>query len=131
MRSFKIAMAAFIAFLGFSYLIVSGFKESGIYYMKVGELLSSPQPQSKRVKVEGDVVRGSIKRGSELEFEITDGEKELKVIYSGVEVPPTFREGIPVVVEGKYKPERELFVAAKIITKCPSKYESREVEDDR
>jgi len=131
MRKVKIAIAALIALLAFSYLIVRGFKESGLYYMKVGELLSSPQVQLKGIRVEGEVVPKSIKRGSELEFEITDGENKLRVIYSGLEIPPAFKEGVPVVVEGIYKPEQKLFEAAKLITKCPSKYEVREGEDDR
>lgn len=130
MRKMKLVIALLIALSGFSYLLVNGFKESGIYYMKVGELLDSPEVQSKKIKLEGDVVDESIRKDSPqlkeaIEFEITDGENKLKVIYSGVSMPPAFKEGIPVVVEGRYKSEQKLFEASKLITKCPSKYEAK------
>lgn len=131
MRKMKIFIASLIAISGFSYLLISGFKESGIYYMKVGEVLNSPQVKSKKIKVEGDVVDGSIRKGKAIKFEITDGENKLKVVYSGVETPPRFKAGIPVILEGKYESEQKLFEAVKIITKCPSKYEAKEVKSDR
>ena len=131
MRRFKIAIAALIAFLGFSYLIISSFRESSVYYMKVGELLSSSQPPTGRVKVEGDVVQGSLRKGDMIEFEITDGRNRIRVVYGGEEIPPTFREGAPVIVEGRYWPEGKFFEAKRIITKCPSKYEAKGEKDDR
>lgn len=83
MRKLKIAIASLIALSGFSYLIISGFNESGVYYMKVRELLDSSHA-GKKVKVEGDVAAGSIKKDShQLEFEITDGRNKLRVSYSG------------------------------------------------
>lgn len=124
-RRMKLLAASFIALSGLSYLIISGLKESGIYYMKVGELLRSSQALSKRVKVEGEVVRGSLKKGLITEFEITDGQNRIRVVYSGEGVPPTFKEGAPVVVEGRYNPEGKFFEAERIITKCPSKYEAK------
>ena len=130
-RRVKVLAASFIALSGLSYLIVSGLKESGIYYMKVGELLRSPQVYSKRIKVEGKVVQGSLKREKMVEFEITDGRNRIRVVYGGEEIPPTFREGAPVVVEGRYRPEGKFFEAKRIITKCPSKYEAKGEKDDR
>ena len=120
MKKVRFAVLGLVALSGFSYLIVSGLKGSSTYYLRVGELKASPRPE--RVRVEGDVVRGSIRKGRELEFEVTDGEDKLKVIYKGV-VPPSFKEGVPVVVEGRYRPEGT-FYAERIITKCPSKYEA-------
>jgi len=99
--------------------------------MKVGELLRSPQVYSKRIKVEGKVVQGSLKREKMVEFEITDGRNRIRVVYGGEEIPPTFREGAPVIVEGRYWPEGKFFEAKRIITKCPSKYEAKGEKDDR
>lgn len=123
MKGAKLLAAGIVALMGFSYLIITGLRESSSYYMRVGELLSSPA--SGRVKVEGEVVEGSVSRGERLRFEITDGERRLMVIYGGAEVPPNFREGRPVVVEGRYEPGRGIFVADRIMTKCPSKYEGK------
>ncbi|HID56066.1 TPA: cytochrome c maturation protein CcmE [Candidatus Poribacteria bacterium] len=131
-RRMKVLTASFIALSGLSYLIVSGLKESGIYYMKVGELVRSPPDSSKRVKVEGDILQGSLKKGEVIQFEITDGQGRIKVFYSGKAIPPNFREGTPVVVEGRYNPKDNSFQAERIITKCPSKYEAKgEKDDDR
>ena len=46
----------------------------------------------------------------------------LPVTYQGT-VPDAFKEGIEVVVEGKYN--NGTFWASNILTKCPSKYESK------
>ena len=124
MRKLKTALAALVALSGFSYLVVSGFKETKIYWAEVGELLSSPELQGRRVRVGGEVVPGSVWKGGTLEFEVTDGERQLRVEYCGP-VPPLFGEGRPVVVEGRYRPEQGVFRADRLMTRCPSKYEAK------
>ena len=126
MRKAKLAIALIIALSGFSYLLITGLKESGVYYVRVGEFLNSPHLRAKRVRVEGRVVEGSVRRGAKLEFEITDGEGRLRVIYTAGGIPPAFGEGAPVVVEGRYNAELGLFEAVRLITKCPSKYEAED-----
>ncbi len=123
MRKLRLAVAAAVAISGISYLVIGGLKEAGIYWVDVGELLSSPELKGKRVRVEGEVVPGSVRKGEKLEFEITDGEKSLPVVYGGP-VPSLFREGRPVVVEGRYVPKQGVFRADMLLTKCPSKYEA-------
>jgi hypothetical protein len=46
-----------------------------------------------------------------------------RVIYEGPELPEGFKEGCHTTLEGRYDPKREAFVAVKMTTQCPSKYE--------
>jgi len=124
MRRSKAIAAAAVALMGFSCLILTVLKETSLRYMRVGELLNHPSI-SGRVRVEGDVVEGSVERNGRFAFEITDGRSKLKVIYEGKEIPPNFREGRSVVVEGRYNPEEMIFEAERIMTRCPSRYEGR------
>lgn len=80
--------------------------------------------------VTGTVATGSVSRGDDLRFEITDrdGGESVPVVYNGI-VPDPFREGREVIVTGSL--ESGTLVANKdsLITKCPSKFKE-EYEDD-
>jgi cytochrome c-type biogenesis protein CcmE len=41
-------------------------------------------------------------------------------------VPDTFKDGSPVVLEGRYSADERGFVAEAIMAKCPSKYEGQD-----
>lgn len=95
------------------------------YYKTVTELRNDNSLVGVSVRVGGKVVKNSWKRDvAGHHFRITDQASEIKVNYSGV-MPQTFGESVQVVVEGNYKPNYELD-AQKIITKCPTKYESKQ-----
>ncbi len=56
-------------------------------------------------------------------FYITDGNgEEMKVIYKGT-IPNNFESATSVVITGKYN--KDYFHATDILTKCPSKYETK------
>ena len=105
-------------------------KNTGVYYLTVSELMSGEELRDTRIRVNGQVIDGSIKwylknlaSGPErvYEFTITDGEKNLVVNYEE-SLPDTFGPGIEVVAEGIYSKDG-IFKAEKVIAKCPSKYE--------
>lgn len=77
--------------------------------------------QNQQIQVIGEVVNGSIRTSSNLNFQITDGESTLNVVYSGAP-PQNFMEGIDVVVIGRMSSE-STFNANQVLTKCPSKYQ--------
>lgn len=114
---------AVAAVLGLSYLVLMGLREAKVYYLRVEELLSSPELWGRRVRVEGKVVPGSVKRGKKLEFQIAGGGRRVRVIHTGP-VPSLFGEGKRVLVEGIYSREGEVFLSGKMLTRCPSKYEA-------
>jgi len=60
----------------------------------------------------------------ELSFTITEGGKNMEVVYRGAR-PSGFKAGSSILVEGKYSPEG-IFRASQLIMKCPSKYELEE-----
>ncbi|RKY64712.1 MAG: cytochrome c maturation protein CcmE [Candidatus Latescibacterota bacterium] len=123
MKKLKFVLAFAAAALGLSYLILMGLRGAKVYYLRVEELLSSPELWGKRVRVEGEVVPGSVKRGKNLEFQMAGGGRRVRVIHTGP-VPPLFGEGKHVVVEGTYSRKEKAFLSGKILTKCPSKYEA-------
>ncbi|HIE04137.1 MAG TPA: cytochrome c maturation protein CcmE [Candidatus Latescibacteria bacterium] len=123
MEKLKLVLAVAAAAFGLSYFILMGLKEAKVYYLRVEELLSSPELWGKRVRVEGEVVPGSVKKGKKLEFQMAGGGGRIQVIHTGP-VPPLFGEGKHVVVEGTYDQKEEAFLSEGMLTKCPSKYEA-------
>ena len=60
-------------------------------------------------------------------FVMVDENKKEQVVYYNEPMPPDFMRSEQVVVIGGYK-DQELFVADKILLKCPSKYQETTVE---
>lgn len=58
---------------------------------------------------------------------VDDKGTEMKVVYDGV-IPNNFESATSVVVTGKYSDG--YFHAKEILTKCPSKYEERKIEQN-
>lgn len=125
----KFLIGAFILVGAIGYLMYTGVKASGSYYYKVSEVLSmGPKAQNMSLRLEGKVVEGSIQKdvtNLKVSFDITDeSDKAISVYYEGV-TPDMFQDGIDVVVEGRMDPSGK-FIATKLLTSCPSKYEASE-----
>jgi cytochrome c-type biogenesis protein CcmE len=107
-----------------AYLIYANTQSNAAYDMTVSQLRQCAGCTSQAVRVEGTVLKGSIKRDEaiqKLTFMISDGSQNLSVVYSGV-VPDIFNDGIQVVVEGHYAGQNTTFQAQTLLTKCPSKF---------
>jgi cytochrome c-type biogenesis protein CcmE len=118
-----IVFAAVIGIIG--YLILSGFDDTTVaYYQTVDELKTlGVSAQGKSYRVSGQVVAGSVARaedGLSMTFTIDELGNTMPVVYHGI-IPDTFKEGVGVLLEGKYANGR--FEATNIMTKCASKYE--------
>jgi cytochrome c-type biogenesis protein CcmE len=74
----------------------------------------------KRVRLQGTVDAGSIQPGVPLRFTVSYNGATVPVVYGDGEPGGIFREGIPVVVEGRY--ENNLFVGTRIINKHTEQY---------
>jgi cytochrome c-type biogenesis protein CcmE len=83
---------------------------------------------SRRVRVTGDVLPGSIQRaGTAVKFTICEKEHNqlLSVVYTGKDpLPDTFRDNAQAMADGKMQPDGT-FHASSIAAKCPSKYEAK------
>lgn len=127
----KFLIGAAVIVAGVAGLIVTGVKETGVYFLTPTELLSRTQADPTfhdvGLKVGAKVVPGSVKRDPSsrtIDFKVSDGTSEFPVTYSGL-VPDTFTDAsnIEVIVEGKYGRDG-VFHATEVLAKCGSRYEA-------
>jgi cytochrome c-type biogenesis protein CcmE len=119
---FGIAIAIIVLALG--YLAFTGVQESKSYYVTISELHKmGDDAYSKRLRVAGNVVPGSIQRqGSKVQFQLTEQGQLVSVSYSGTEAPPdTFVDNAQALAEGEMGRDG-VFHAKKLQAKCASKY---------
>jgi cytochrome c-type biogenesis protein CcmE len=121
----KFGAATVIILLSLGYLAYTGVQESKSYYVTIKELRGMDDSvYSKRLRVAGNVVPGSIKRsGLHLEFMLNEEGRTLPVVYTGTEAPPdTFKDDAQALAEGKFGRDG-VFHAQQIQAKCASKYQ--------
>jgi cytochrome c-type biogenesis protein CcmE len=124
---FVIGGALVLATVG--YLMASGIKETGVYYLTPAELAGKVRTDHTiydvGLKLGARVVRGSIQRdvGSQtITFRVTDGTQSYPVIYRGL-APDTFTDEVDVVLEGRLQRDGT-FRATTLLAKCGSRYET-------
>jgi cytochrome c-type biogenesis protein CcmE len=130
----KILIVSCVVVASVAYLILSGVKQTGLQYMTVTELAQITQaPKAGGFRLDGIVAAGTIaydQKAPRLEFQMTDGKEAIHVVYDGL-MPDAFAEGRDVVVEGTFRHSDRTLHASKLVTKCPSKYESEGLGEDR
>lgn len=114
-----------------AFLIATGVKETGVYFLTPTELaqrqVQDPAIYDVGVKVGAKVVPGSVvrdKAARRIDFQVSDGTHAFPVTYSGL-VPDTFTDAndIEVVVEGRMGRDG-VFHATDVLAKCGSRYEA-------
>jgi cytochrome c-type biogenesis protein CcmE len=129
-RYLRFGIATAVIVLSLGYLAFTGVEESKSYYVTIAELRKmGDNAYSKRLRVAGNVVPGSIQRqGSKIHFELIEQEQKLAVVYSGSEAPPdTFVDNAQALAEGEFGRDG-VFHAKKLQAKCASKYAPKEGE---
>jgi cytochrome c-type biogenesis protein CcmE len=119
---FGVVIAVILFAVG--YLAWSGVQESKSYYVTIKELQTMDNARySKRLRVAGNVVPGSIKRqGTHVEFMLKENDLTLPVSYTGTEAPPdTFKDDSQALAEGSFGQDG-VFHAKQLQAKCASKY---------
>ena len=109
------------------WLGTSSMKDTQTYYKTIAELAQlGPNAGRQRVRVGGDVEKGSIVRKADLvEFTLSQDQRRLKVSYDGKDpLPDTFRDGAQALADGKLGADG-VFHANKIQAKCASKYAAK------
>ena len=139
---FFIGGAAVLALVG--YLAFTGFTKNAAYYLTVDEVLSRGDSIiDQNIRMEGLVQKGTIKWDSaniKLDFGVTHRDENdnpsyasmgsrINVVYNGIK-PDSLIDGVTVIAEGKLV-SLDTFHATNIMTKCPSKYEGKSVEDHK
>lgn len=132
-RNLGLLAALLIAAGGILTLVFTSVDDAAIYSMTTDKLLEQKAEYvGKNVRVEGDLVSGSLrhrKEPCEYRFDIEKNGARVAVRYPECIVPDTFKDvpGIEVQVtaEGKLTEEGH-FAASHIMAKCPSKYEMQQ-----
>lgn len=116
-----------LAAIGF--LVWKGLGDATVYFKTADEAVAEKQELgTKRFRVEGSVVTGSVKNeGAAVKFDIINAGETVHVVHTGAEAPELFREGIPVVLEGRW--DGDHYASDRIIVKHTSEY--REENPDR
>jgi len=133
---YAVALCLFLGGLG--YLIFSGLTEDSVYFLNVSEALAQDRTQVGNARLFGKVShenltidQGKLGASFDLIDKMEPG-KHLRVDFKGA-LPDTFKEDVEVIVEGRFSPDGQVFVARTLVTKCPSKYEeqSRQMEQTK
>jgi len=130
-KGLQIALASLSVFAGVVIVLTLGASGEGTfrYYADLASFASAPASEtSEPARVHGYVVAGSIAKdlpAGHVDFRVEDKAKShsLPVRYLGIDVPDMFKDGAEVVVEGHL--EAGMFLAERVMAKCPSKYEAK------
>jgi cytochrome c-type biogenesis protein CcmE len=104
-RKIGLAVGLVVILGAFGYLLYGGIGENLVYFLTPQELLAKgTRAYDVPLRLGGQVVPGSVKWDAaalDLTFKVTDGAQTIAVRSRGAP-PQMFRDGIGVVVEGKY-----------------------------
>jgi len=120
----KFGSVTVLILLSLGYLAYTGVQDSKSYYVTIKELnVMGNDAYSKRLRVAGNVVPGSIKRtGTRVDFMLKENELTLPVSYTGTEAPPdTFKDDSQALADGSFGRDG-VFHAKGLQAKCASKY---------
>jgi cytochrome c-type biogenesis protein CcmE len=111
-------------------MVLAAFNDNLVFFYGPSDLAAKAIPPGRRIRIGGLVEQQSLVRaadGHSLDFRVTDGKTDLKVVYDGV-LPDLFREGQGVVAEGRLRADG-VFVATSVLAKHDEKYMPPEVAD--
>jgi cytochrome c-type biogenesis protein CcmE len=120
----KFGSVTVLILVSLAYLAYTGVQDSKSYYVTIKELNGmGNEAYSKRLRVAGNVVPGSIKRnGTRVDFLLKEETLTLPVSYTGTEAPPdTFKDDSQALADGSFGRDG-VFHAKQLQAKCASKY---------
>jgi cytochrome c-type biogenesis protein CcmE len=122
-KRFLIAGIAVIVAV-FAYLLYGGLDKNVVYFLTPRELLAKgSEGVNVPVRLGGQVKPGTVKWNDaslDLSFTVTDGSGDIAVHSRGAP-PQMFRDGMGVVVEGRYHPDG-VFQSTNLIVKHSNEY---------
>jgi cytochrome c-type biogenesis protein CcmE len=121
-RTIIVGIAVIVA--AFAYLLYGGLDKNVVYFLTPQELLAKgSRAVDVPVRLGGQIKPGSVKWNDaslDLRFTITDGTSEIAVHSTGAP-PQMFRDGMGVVVEGRYRRDG-VFNCTNLIVKHSNEY---------
>lgn len=128
----KITIGIIVVVAAIGFLFIAGFGGNTGYQLTVTEILSQgSQLESRYLLAEGSLVPGTLKwdgRVNKLEFTVTDGQSQMPVVYYDIAPDNMDNPEAKIILKGKYQAQSSVFLADKVETRCPSKYEALEEE---
>lgn len=126
-RKFALGAALIVGSVG--YLMASGVKQTGQFFLTPTELTQKiavdPSFYNVGMKLGARVVPGTVSRDvatQTLRFQVTDGHVRYPVMFHGL-APDTFHDSVEVVVEGRLQKDGVIY-ATSVLAKCGSRYEA-------
>lgn len=119
-----------LAFLGAATgLTFYALGQKASYFYMPADLRQATLAPGQRIRLGGLVEQGTIVRGqgTEVAFSVTDKEKSVKVVFSGI-LPDLFREEQGVITEGTFRQDG-VFAADSVLAKHDETYMPKEVAD--
>lgn len=134
-KNTMVLIGGFIIAGAIVFLLMAATPGSSGVELSLKELIATQdQHKNDYVTVEGLLVEKSVKwdaKKIQLTFDVRDKSKKnkeiLHVIYNGVK-PDNFTDGIDTILEGAPQ-GNNTFKAEKVQTRCPSKYEGKDLKD--
>ena len=111
---------------GAAVLISTAFQDTIAFFRTPTEIAADPPSEAQRLRVGGMVVAGTLVKGKENVFRVTDFENELEIRFVGV-LPDLIKEGQGAVADGRLVDG--VFVAEEVLAKHDEKYMPAEIED--
>ena len=109
-------------------IITVGIKTS-MPHLTPEELVNHENKLDGGVRIDGFVVENSIKydiNEVKLAFAVRGLDPKVTVnVVANTLKPDAFEDGKGVIIEGIYDKAKNLIIASKLMTKCPSKYEAK------
>ena len=130
-KKFKMSMGIVVIIGAIAYLMISGFSGNSGFQVTINDLVQKGSDyDNEYLLVEGKVLRETIQWNGEkieLRFSVTDGVHVLPVIYYDV-APDNldYEDGAEAILRGQFDSASGVFIADKVETRCPSKYEAAE-----
>ena len=120
-----------LVLFGISLIVFASIKiasNNTIYYYTTSEAIENITAiSSERIKLGGFVVSESVSKGSidETKFEITDGNKTIKIVFDGF-IPELFQDEMGVILDGYF--ENNIFYSDDMLVKHDNEYVSEDGE---
>ena len=128
----KLIILGVVLLAAFAYFGFTAFQAATSFYLTVDELVAADIAPGQSVQVKGRLVEGSFERsgdgGTLATFQLEENGAQIIASYDGVLPDLFFNPHSEIVLGGVYEPGGG-FVADRVYVKCPSKYQSLEVDN--
>jgi cytochrome c-type biogenesis protein CcmE len=120
-----------VVVLGLGALVYKGLNDAALYFRSVDEAVAQrDELGTKRFRLQGTVVGEPTVEGDDVRFEVAFGGAVAEVDHVGAP-PDMFRPGIPVVLEGHWADDSDVFESDRMLIKHDETYESQDEYDQR